>query len=51
MQKHIKITFDEDDEDRFVLIKKILSILMIITFIIAGVYSLYGNIFLDLEIH
>ena len=49
-QKHIKIC-KKDSQERFVIIKKMLSILMIIIFTFAGSYSLYAIIFLGQDIH
>ena len=51
MQKHISITRDDLDQKGFVRIKKVLSLFMIAAFVTAGVYSIVGNLFFDLNIH
>lgn len=51
MQKHINITKSDTDQEGFVRIKKVLSLIMIIVFTIAGIYSIIGNLFFEKHIH
>jgi len=51
MQKHISITKDNTDQLGFVRVKKVLSLVMVLIFTLAGIYAVIGNLFFHQHIH